>query len=79
MNNTSRFYKDLSTQIDNQLMKRAIIENEEVTRETIMKKRERILKNHIENVFPIKEYVTGGKTYYYTKLNPTDRNHSKKS
>lgn len=78
MNNTSRFYKDLSTQIDNQLMKRAIIENEEVTRETIMKKRERILKNHIENVFPIKEYVTGGKTYYYTKLNPTDRNHSKK-
>lgn len=45
----------------------------------IEKEKERIIAEHISNVYPIKEIKTGGiVTGYYTKLNPSDRNHSGK-
>ena len=68
----------LSERIDRTILHSAIIEGEELTRDYVVKKREKILKNHINNVYPIKEMQEGGKTLYYTKLEPGNRNHSHK-
>ncbi|MDO4966059.1 MAG: site-specific integrase [Lachnospiraceae bacterium] len=43
-----------------------------------MTKKEKIIKTHIKNVYPIKTYMDGDTMYYYTKLNPCNSNHSKK-
>ena len=43
-----------------------------------MTNKEKIIKNHIKNVYPIKTYMYKNTIYYYTKLNPSNRNHSKK-
>lgn len=45
----------------------------------IEKEKEKIIAEHISNVYPIKEIKKGGIiTGYYTKLDPTNRNHSGK-
>lgn len=45
----------------------------------IEKEKEKIITEHINNVYPIKEIRKGATiTGYYTKLNPSDRNHSGK-
>ena len=68
----------LNNQIDSTLLRCGIIEGEELTREYVMNKRERIVNYHINNVYPIKETKKGGVTVYYTKLEPGNRNHSHK-
>lgn len=45
----------------------------------IEKEKERIITEHINTVYPIREIKTGGiVTGYYTKMNPSNRNHSGK-
>jgi len=44
----------------------------------IEKRKNQIISNHINNVYPIKELKKGNSIYFYTKLNPSNRNHSGK-
>lgn len=68
----------LQKMIDKIILKQYIKDNEEVAaKEYVMNKREKILKKHTSNVYPIKKMKKGGKkTYYYTKLDPLNRNHN---
>lgn len=52
-------------------------EDEAWTQIYIMNRKSKILKEHIENVFPIKEpgETGGSKTRYFTKLTPHERGH----
>ena len=70
--------ESLNQRIDKNILHRAIIDGEELTRDYIMNKREKILKKHINSVYPIKEIQKGDSTLYYTKLEPNNRNHSHK-
>ena len=74
----SALYKDLAKMVDAALIRQIIQENEEVSQKCIMKKRDSIIKNHINNVFPIKEASDKGKTIYYTKLTPHIHGHEGK-
>ena len=68
-------YRDL---VDKALLREGIINGEELTQDYVMNKRNRILKNHIENVYPIKKMYDRGKEKYYTKLTPGENNHATK-
>ena len=69
--------KTLQQLIDKFLLRQYINDNEEVSAEEYMtKKKEIILKKHTSNVYPIQQMMKGGKQVYYTKLDPSNRNHS---
>lgn len=44
----------------------------------IEKRKNKIISNHINNVYPIKKIKKGNVLYFYTKLTPLNRNHSGK-
>ena len=44
----------------------------------IEKRKNKIISNHISNVYPIKKIKKGNVLYFYTKLTPLNRNHSGK-
>lgn len=68
----------LTNLIDYALIRECIINKEAVAHENIMKKREAIIKKHINEVYPIKSISFEGGTLYYTKLQPNIRGHEKK-
>ncbi|MCR4750209.1 MAG: site-specific integrase [Lachnospiraceae bacterium] len=70
--------RNLEYQIDSLLLKRAIMNGEELTHDSIMTKREKIISNHINNVYPILTVKDRGKEVYYTKLTPNTNNHAHK-
>ena len=71
---TMKIIRDM---IDKTLLKQYINDNEEVSaQEYIMNKKEKILKKHTSNVYPIQQMMKGGKMVYYTKLDPSNRNHN---
>ena len=69
---------NLKQRIDNSILKQAIINGEELTRNYVMNKREKIILYHVKEVYPIKEIHKGDSIEYYTKLEPCNRNHSHK-
>lgn len=52
--------------------------NLEAVMKTIEKKKQEIIQNHVQNVYPIKALRKGDKITFYTKLTPKNRNHSGK-
>lgn len=52
--------------------------NLEEIMKTIEKRKNQIISNHINNVYPIKELKKGDAITFYTKLTPKNRNHSGK-
>ena len=74
----SRKMDSLQEQIDRVILKQGIINDEELTHDYVMNKREKIIDNHIKNVYPIKTVMDRGKESFYTKLNPGTNNHAHK-
>ena len=71
---SKKIFRDL---IDRTLLKQYINDNEEVSAEEyIMNKKDKILKKHTSNVYPIKQMEKGGRQVFYTKLDPGNRKHS---
>ncbi len=70
--------KTLRKEIDKAFLKQYINDNEEVSAiEYAMNKKEKIIKKHTSNVYPIQQMEKGGRLVYYTKLDPTNRDHSR--
>lgn len=70
--------KQLKSSIDKTLLKLYIYGNEEVSAEEYaMNKKDKILKDHTSNVYPILQMKKGAKQVYYTKLDPDNRNHNR--
>ena len=68
--------ENLQKLIENALLKEYISSNEEVAAiEYTMNRKEAILKKHTSNVYEIKMMKKGGKEVYYTKMDPSNRNH----
>lgn len=69
--------KSLQKLIDKALLKLYINDTDDMAAEEYaMQKREKILKKHTSSVYPIKMTVKGGRTLYYTKLDPANRNNN---
>lgn len=68
--------KYIKKQIENTLIQEYISSNEEVAAEEyILNKKEKIIKKHTSTVYGIKKMKRGDGELYYTKLDPTNRNH----